>query len=490
MAIDVKTAFGDGWWLLKSSRKLLGRLDRLTLLNDWFTGNPPLPLGTENMRPALDLFQRMSRTSYAELIVEAARERMKPNGFYTALSSDGVSDDIAWEIWQANGLDVEIADVFTSMLALGDGYMIIGGDAESGPIITGEDPRQVVTFHDPVQQRIVRCGAKFFHDPDLETDFGYLYMPGGFDADGVHYPAYVRVAVCEGVRTSTPRTPTFTPSSWSWVDDLGGFLSHDLVPVVRFRNRRGVSEFEPHLDILGRLTHQTLQRMTIATYQAFRQRAIKVDPNDMPDKDPATGLDIDYNDILAADPGALWKLPLTADLWESGQVDLTPILAADKADVVALSGVSRTPLATLMPGDGNESAEGASFKREGLTFKTEDRIRRATEGLKDVMSIALSVAGETSRADRAKLQVLWEPVERVSMAEKYDAASKGLAAGVARKTVLIKVLGFSPREADENEVLLEGESALVGKVAPAAPVAAFDPFAPVVAPSATSVAVV
>jgi hypothetical protein len=82
-------------------------------------------------------------------------------------------------------------------------------------------------------------------------------------------------------------------------------------------NRNGVGEFEPHLDVLDRINHMILQRMVIATMQAFRQRAIKGDTEDMPDKDPETGEEIDYDDIFAADPGALWRLPKVRDMWES-----------------------------------------------------------------------------------------------------------------------------------------------------------------------------
>ena len=43
-----------------------------------------------------------------------------------------------------------------------------------------------------------------------------------------------------------------------------------------------------------------LQRMTIATIQAFKQRAFK----GLPKTDPDTGEEIDYDSIFTADPGA------------------------------------------------------------------------------------------------------------------------------------------------------------------------------------------
>jgi hypothetical protein len=57
-----------------------------------------------------------------------------------------------------------------------------------------------------------------------------------------------------------------------------------------------------------------------------------------------------------------------------GQVDLGPVRQAIRDDVQDLAAVTRTPLFYLTPDAANGSAEGASLAREGLVFKTEDRI--------------------------------------------------------------------------------------------------------------------
>jgi hypothetical protein len=190
----------------------------------------------------------------------------------------------AQEIWDGNGMDVEAADLFTSMLAMSDGYVIVGLDNDTGePVITAEDPRQVVTIHDPVRQRIVRAGLKLFHDPEQGKDLAYLYLPGR-----------LRVA-SRNVFSARPRysNPVFAPGSFDWDEDLSADLESPVVPVVRFRNRRGVGEFESHIDLLGRINHQILQRMVIATMQAFRQRAIKNAP-----AEDEHGNEIDYDKLL------------------------------------------------------------------------------------------------------------------------------------------------------------------------------------------------
>ena len=421
MAIDVDTAQSPGWWMLRLARKLERKQPELDLLDRHYRGNPPLPTGAENAKSAYQAFQKKARLNLAELSTDAVLDRMIPKGFQTGASGDENGDEVARKIWATNGLEVESVEVHRNMLALRDGYVIVGGpDLETGiPVITSEDPRQVVTFHDPAQQRKIRAALKLFHDPEMGLDFAYLFLPGR-----------VFVASNPASRTANHQTVNFS-AGWSWVEDRGGEAGQSLpagsetqMPVVRFRNKSGMGEFETHIDILDRINHMILQRMVIATFQAFRQRAIQVDPADMPDKDPDTGRDIDYDKIFTADPGALWKLPMTATMWESSQVDLQPILSSVKDDIQHFCAVTRTPLFYVTPDAANGSAMGASMMREGLIFKAEDRIRRASAGWNQVMSLAFRFMGDSTRAELTSLRTLWQPAERFSLAERADAATK------------------------------------------------------------------
>src|SRR3546814_19282526 len=62
----------------------------------------------------------------------------------------------------------------------------------------------------------------------------------------------------------TGRRLRFTPASFEWDEEYGGAegeeLNHRFVPIVRFRNRNGISEFERHTDTLDRINHGILQR--------------------------------------------------------------------------------------------------------------------------------------------------------------------------------------------------------------------------------------
>lgn len=433
-----------GWWLRRLTGKLHERCGHYNDLERYYNSENVLPsVSSKAVRQAYQQLMRMSRMNWAELVVEAVRERMMPIGFRTGADDDELGDQMAWRIWQANSMDADAALLFRLMLSLGAAYMIVGDvDPETGePTMTIEDPRNVVVETDPVKRRKSVAGLKLFYDDLVERWHAYLYLPG---------------AVIEAVGPYTESTvwnPSTDFSDWAWVGPPAELppRARNLVPVVQFLNLadlqgRHWSEFERHCGILDRIQYQILQRLEIATLQAFKQRMI----TGIPTTD-ASGELIDYNDIFAADPGALWVAPETARMWESGAVDLTPIRMAVRDDVTDLAAATRTPLFYLTPEAANGSAEGASLAREGLVFKATDRDTQTGEPLEQAMSIAFLVKGDDQRARRPDMEVVWADPQRYSMAERYDAASKAVAAGVPWRQRMSKILQFSPQEIDRME---------------------------------------
>jgi len=223
------------------------------------------------------------------------------------------------------------------------------------------------------------------------------------------------------------------------------------VPIVKFANRDEVGEYERHLDILDRINWGLLQRLVITATQAWKQRAIK---GELPTHD-AEGTEIDYSAVFAPGAGALWTLPDGVDIWESQQTDIQPLLTAIKDDVTHLAAVTRTPMSMLMPEGANQSAEGAAFAREGLVFKTEDRIARADASWSRLMRLVLG-------ADEVVTK--WLPAERQSLAERADAASK--AQDLPWRTRMEEIWQFSGEEVDRMEAERAADAALTAPPAP------------------------
>lgn len=467
MAIETSLARSPGWWMQRLFNMLNSqqRRARLQSLHDYHRGHAPLPQGAENAREAFEAFQKKARSNFAELIVSAMSERMTPTGFRTALDDDATGDAEVGAMWTNAGLDVSSADVHDLMLALGEAYVIVGGmDEETeAPLITCEDPRFMVGEPDPANPRRLLAALKVMHDDAAGEDRAYVYLPGE-----------VHVAVRRGGALSLPmgwspqasewdrRTSAYLPfdgRDWTWSTERSGRLPHQRIPVVMFRNKYGMGEYEAHLDLLDRINHQILQRMIIAVMQAFRQRAIRGLPQVYPDNHPRAGQEIDYNELFTADPAALWILPKDAEMWESSINDLRPLLAAVKDDLEHLASVTRTPMHMLSPAGVNQSAEGASLAREALVFKVSDRIARTSYAWAQVMSLALLHAGQPDRAVLSKLQTIWAPAQRLSLAERADAASK-LRDLLPTRTMLITVLGMSPADADRTMTEIEDERVL------------------------------
>lgn len=423
-----------------------GRRKRLDDLWARYEGNPPLPEGAESAFEAYRAFQKKARTNYADLIVSAVTDRMTLVGFRTGAEGDENGDTRARELWTYNDLPVESSDVHEMMVTMSEGYTMVGPpdpeDDTGLAIITAEDPRQTIVARDPARPSRVLAGMKWYYDDIEEKDTAHVFIRGGTQRTRMYTARKDRKS------NTSSLGPNFrlSPRAWTWDDPDGVELPTTRVPIIPFRNRRGVGEFEQHVDHLDRINHILLQRMVIATLQAFKQRAVIGVPN----RDPDTGEEIDYSDIFTADPGAMWALPATASMWESGAVDLGPLLMAVRDDVRDLAGVTRTPLSWLAPDAANSSAEGASLQREGSTYKAEDRITRAGSGWVNTTSIAFEMMGDTVRADVNALEPLWAPVERHSLAERYSAAAQGNGI-VPWRTLMTDVLQFTPDQVARME---------------------------------------
>lgn len=434
--IDVETSGSPGWWLARLHLELYGRrpaparrygyapaaypnesrADRLERLWAYFVGNPPLPVGAENAKPLFESVIRKARANYAAVVVEAVLNKMRFLGIRSAADGDVAGDDLAREIAKANEFKILTQDVHSWMLAMGDGYVIVGpaerDDESPLPVVTAEDPRRFVTAHDPARPAKVIAAMKVYRDDDQARDYAHVFTPGRCD-----------VFFREGGPSISGRIQA---RSW-FLDEAGSGTyvqeaAQNLIPVTRFHNRYGMGEFESNTDVLDRINDTILRRMVIVTLQAFRQRAIMAD---LPDKDPDTGELIDYDKIFSADPGALWRLPETAKLWESGQADITPILTSVRDDVKELASCTATPLHMFNPESAQGSAEGASLAREGGTNKAEDRRDRADPRWLRVHRHMFLFSDEPARAGQA-MSTMWAPMERFSLADRGSAAAQAV----------------------------------------------------------------
>ncbi|MEU0078551.1 phage portal protein [Micromonospora tulbaghiae] len=437
MAIDVEKVRSPGWWLQRLFKKMNDRqrVARLQLLHDYLNGRPRLPQGAENVREMFTQFQKKACVNVPAVVVGSVSDRLTPIGFQTAADNDVSGDERAAQVWERADMSIVAADVHVMMLNLGEAFVIVGPvDEDTGvPVITAEDPRWMVAETDPAKPRKVLAALKVLWDDIDGVSRAYLYLPG-------------RVFVAVKPSKTPVDRPVFTPQTWSWDEAKGGAagqqLSHSRMPVVRFLNKDGAGEYEHHIDLIDRINHNILQRLVIASSQAFRSMAV----SGLPDVDE-DGNEIDWSDAFVMMPGAMWQLPEKAEMWESQPTDLRPIIEASRDDFRQVSMATGTPMYMMVPDGQNQSATGAGMYREQLVFRAEDRLDRVRGRWSEVMSLAFLELGDTERADMEKLRSLWASVERLSLAERADAASKAQN-DLPRRSRLIELWGYTPTQAD------------------------------------------
>lgn len=442
----------------------------LDLLDDYRRGDPPLRSDIHSGWAApYRQFVRMGRLHFARKLVAPTGNRMGLRGFRTAASDDELGDVEARKIMRRNRLKLVARDVHDDMLTFGDAYVLVtppdkGEGGRDYSLITAESPLHTITLHDPATDEAI-AGLKAFHDPATDRDYAYLFLlPGeGQDKGTVH------VAYREGASMFGRRGGFRFAAGWKWDTKKDDDFPGNKLPLIRFRNERGVGEFEEHLDHLDRINDKIFNEWWIEKIQAFRQRAIE--HKDQPDEDdadyePLEGDETDETaaeanaeltqamspkqvaDLFVSSPDALWDLEPGASMWESTPVDVGPMITGIQKELQWLAGAADIPLSSLNPDATNQSAEGSSNQKEEHTYKVEDRRDRAEAGWATVMSLAFSFQDDEERADVTQLEVLWGPIERYSLEQRASAASQ---AGTTLPTEAIQrdIWQYDPAEIAE-----------------------------------------
>ncbi len=482
------------WWMQTLAKRLLdrNRVKRLAVLEAYRAGCPPMPMLAASERSGFYNFQRVARSNFARTIVNARTERQRIRAIRTAAANDDNGDKVAWSYFTGSGLDVAAPDVTSDRWTFSEAYVRVGIGPNGKPIAMRCDPRFTITAQDPLNPAVTIAAFQLLWDEYTGHDYAYLWLPGEQWVADKPRPARPAGLNVPGVNTADARRfgywwprLSFDPSAFTMRPNVRDVpegendgrpysqsYNSTRVPVERFGNRDGVGVYEEHLDLLDRINHTVMQRVVIAAVQAYKQRALE-QPDDgkgdrVPERDPNTGKPIDWDEIFAPGPDALWKLPPGVKIWESRDANLQPILQSATDDIKQLSSVTSTPL-PLMSDDTNQSAEAAQLRREGLVFSVEDACSLDGRHWANVVSMMFEMApdedrfdGDPSegrdRADVGQIVVDWYPAERYSLAEKSaaDAANKSLSRSMAAQ----KIWGLTPDEVAINEAQVAAEALL------------------------------
>ena len=436
-----RTAGTPEWWLLRLGRRLADQANRYDLLDAYWRGDPPMPHGNKRMREAYRRLQRLARTNFGALVAEAVLERLKVVGFRAGADADEDADKQAWQWWQRNALDADAGLVHRAAVVLGLGYVIVGSDPddEGEPLVTVEDPRQVIHEASPTNRRKVVAALKTYWDDVENAQLAVLYLP-----DEIRYFRSSRA-----VKRDSGSDKVWSVTGWDVdaTDEHDGVVDNEFgeVPVVPFVNRpnmagEGLGEFEDVLDILDRINTVVLDRLVVSAMQAYRQRWAK----------GVSLTDEHGNAVDQFDPGAdlLWLVEDdAAQFGEFAATDLTPIVKAIESDVSHLSAITRTPPHYVLSGIVNASGDALSVAETGLTSKVHERMIEFGESWERVYRM---VARQQGREISSDAEVLWKDPQFRSLTERASASVQLKSADVPWRTRM-RMLDFTPGEIERME---------------------------------------
>jgi len=470
---DAKTPNSPDWWLLRLGARLGGDIPRMDRLDDYWRGNHPLPFGNMKMREAYRKFQKQSKTNFCKLVAESVVERLKVTGFRTGGDGSETLDKQAWGWWQSNHLDADSGLVHRAAIVMSRAYVIVGEDPDKPgqPLVTGEDPRQVIHESSPTNRRKRLAALKTWWDDINSRQQAVLYLP-----DSIHY--------YRGRTQKQPPMNMWTQAAWEpdVSDDYpDGYAVNTLgeVPVVPFMccpdlGGNTLGEFEDVLPVQDRINTEVLDRMVISTMQAYRQRW-------------ATGVDLtDENGNPAGgfDPGAdlLWNVADdAAKFGEFQPADLTSVLKAVEADVQHLAAITRTPPHYLLGAMVNLSGDALSAAETGLTSKVTERSAEFGESWETVYQLAGMVQGKTVPDD---CEVIWQDPQFRTLMEMAAANVQLVTAGVPWRTRM-SLLPFTPSQIDRMQSERASDAMLNSILSP--PAAPFNAPKPAGAPGGAAV---
>jgi len=431
MASNTDTETGTpGYWLMELNRRLDLKFPRLTRLQEYDTGCPPLPRGSKTTSASFRRFQDQAHTNVVGVANSAVSQALNPVGFRTGADADALGDETALAIWVGSHMLADSKLLGHSVTSLGEGYTLTEPyDNPQKVRINVQSPFDTLTAHAPGDRRKTVAGIHRWREDDGRW-MASLHVVG-------------RVVNFAGPGTAA----IGPPGGWEVISDEPTGLTR--IPIVRYLNRPHLkpvltlegkfwtdtfAEAEDNFSIQRRINSGVINRMTVSAAQAFRQRWVALGETNYSDEELKT---------LLNDPGAVWALNGDPKFGEFSTSDITQLIREIQSDLDAFAALTGTPYQMLPGGATNVGAEAIQASRIALQLKSVDRRVQVAEGNASTLSIAFEILGDTARAEEGSIETIWPSLEDIPISARADAANK-LANILPSTTIMRDVLGMTP----------------------------------------------
>lgn len=162
------------WWLERLLRRLVAQMSYCDSHWRFYEGRQPLAFASDNFNDAYGPRYRSLPANFMPLVIDAERERLIVQGFRFGDKPD--ADRTAWQIWQRNNLDAESQIAHEIALAKGVAYTLVTPRSGATPLITIEDPEQMVVETLPGNRRVRLAALKVWRGDDGYLR-AYLFLP-------------------------------------------------------------------------------------------------------------------------------------------------------------------------------------------------------------------------------------------------------------------------------------------------------------------------
>lgn len=416
--------------------RLIGQLDerlaRFAKYEQYYDGEGPMRLINDQFRQTFgSTFQGFSN-NFLKKVVDTPVQRLKVTGFDFG---DQALNDAAWKIWGQNSLPSRSTIAHTEASKLGVTYLLVDPRHET-PRITVESGTQCRVLTDPSDPMTRIAGLKRFIDRD-KIAWCYLYTD---------QHVYVW-------RSPSPVQHAKGKVSWREHESFSHGLG--VVPLIPMENnpdlKCGRSDLLGLLNLQDAITVETARLLIASDILSYPMRgvtgepvpeALDADGNPVCDEagnpmaDTATALRMSMNrfQVFESPDAKPFSLP-GADLenWKTSTETLISSLAA-QADI---------PAYVLTASVSNIAADSISFIESGLVAKIENKQTNYGAAYGEAMRIALSAKnGPVGTMP----DVGWSDPRQYGLAQRYDAATKAVDAGVPYEFIWRDILNMSPTD--------------------------------------------
>jgi SPP1 Gp6-like portal protein len=384
----------------------------------------------------------LGKIGWPRMYVDSLEERLDIEGF--RMGSKGEADDLLWQWWQSNRMDVASGLAHTEALIHGRAYITVAAPDTSDPlsdpttpVIRVESPEHMYAQIDPRTERVTRAVRIYRDDTNPEQDRATLYLP-----NSTHF---------------------FARGRFGWAEERPP-VKHNLgvVPVIPLLNKKRMGEKNGRSEIFPELRSQTdaaarlmMNMNATAELMAVPQRVIFGIERDELIKNTSTGAmwDAYIANILAFgdSEGKITQLA-AAELrnFGDGMSEISKLVAG-------ITGLPPQYLAFSQ--DNPASADAIRASEDRLIKKSERKCRIFGEAWEQAMRVALLVMGKGLSPEAHRMETVWRNPATPTFNAMADAVMK-LATVATPEGVAVLPVEFARRKLEFSETEREQMQAM------------------------------